>query len=291
MSSTQSTQDGKQTSKSTSPMPSSDRTSNEDINSLVEHLRSIEGVDSDIAVKIAENWQRLLGVMAMILLGVWLYGSYQTRQVKKTEGVSNLFVEAQGAYRGLPQPDTEAGEENIKQISSGLAKIDSSVRLVTESYPESIYAELGPIYKALAQAKAGEPQKAVEALRPYQAAAKSDGKYSAAAGLSKKRFVDEFGAFVLAKILIEQTDGSKEGTELLTDLARNSAVVAPEAVITLIRIAKTDAEINEALKTARSVMDSRPELAAVIARELQAQGLESPLDSGTPVVLNPAQAG
>ena len=287
MSSTQSSQGGKGGQKANSPMPSSDRKSNEDIDSLVDHLRSIEGVDEDIAMKIAENWQRLLGVMVIILVAVWLFGSYRQTQASKIEEASNVFVEAQGAYRSLPSKAT-AGEEESKKISDSLAKIDANLRLVTESYPDSIYNDLGPIYKALGEARAGDKAKAFSALEPFAEAARANGRYSAQVGITKKRFVDELGAFVLAKLLIEEPERAEEGIALLTELAKNSAVVAPEAVVSLLRIADTDEQMTTALTTARAVMDSRPELAAVIAREIQSQGLEAPVNQQATVV-QPAQ--
>lgn len=264
-------------------MPSSDRRSNEDIDSLVDHLRSIEGVDSDIAVKIAENWQRLLGVMAMILLGVWLFGSYQSRQAAKSENASNLFVEAQGAYRGMPV-SAAAEEAESKAVTDAIAKIDASLRLVAESYPESVYRELAPLYDALAKAKAGEMQQALSQLAPMAEQTKSIGKYSAQAGLSRERFVNELAALVYAKLLIESGERAAEARELLSYLTKNSAVVAAESAVTLLRISKTDAEIGEALTAARELMDIRPELGAIVARELQSQGLEAPLRSEAEVV-------
>lgn len=274
MASSQSTSPGSTgPEKSNSPMPSSGRSSNQDINSLVSHLRSIEGVDDDIAQRIAENWQRMLGFMVVILLGVWLVSNYRAQQVSKSEDASNLFVEAQNAYRTAKAGDAEVQGEKSED---GLARVDAKLRMVSESYPDSVYTDLAPLYRGLADSKAGKGERALTELQGFAENFRKSARYFPGSGeLSKDRFVNELGAFVFAKTLLATPDRGDDAVALLKELARNSALVAPEAAVTLLRIAEGDGQLTEAVAIARELAEARPELAAILARELKPGELES----------------
>jgi hypothetical protein len=286
-----------------SPTPQADpsqKTSREEIpakassyDELAERLRDTKGVDQDIGMLLALNWQRVLWGLAIVLLVVWLVGFWKESKEKAAGQASQRFEEVQTAYTALVSKQTKESESEKKadEVKGGnengaAAKQQDQSRdeQVTRTFMENIsllrkqegvYGELVPLYQAAEEIQRGNWEEAKQQLSQYGSEKyleRLDKKVSRP--LTEEPFVSELAALIYLRLLIAEgiTDPAVIRAKLNT-LVSAGKFVNVEALIMLFRISAGPQERLEAENSAKELASSRPDLAEMLKVELGNQGI------------------
>jgi hypothetical protein len=285
-----------------SPTPEADpsqKTTREEIpakassyDELAGRLRDTKGVDQDIAVLLALNWQRVLWGLAIVLLVVWLVGFWKESREKAASQASKRFEDVQAAYSaivGKQAKDVESetkgdGEKSGEQNSEALKEDQSREEQIARTFvdnisllkkQEGVYGELVPLYQAAEEIQHGKWDNAKQQLSQY-----GSEKYleqlnpAVSRPLTEQVFVSELAALIYLRLLIAEGNTDQAVIRAkLSKLVNAGKFVNVEALIMLFRISTGAQERLEAENAAKELASSRPDLAEMLKVELGNQGI------------------
>ena len=250
------------------PLNNQERSSEEDVDALGERLRSLEGVDKDIAELLAQNWQRFIGAVAIVLVCVWLFGKYKDITVERRGSASDRFTSVQEDFSDIFSADNklEAGERQklIDRFQSNISQLASSSQA-------GAYSDFAKLYRSAASLADSRYDEALEQLADFNLSSFAQSEPISSSSYDSDNFVRELAALLYARINIAK--GDEQATQYLSNLAKNSRVIGVEALVTLGRLAKTDEERNEVKSLAKQLVQLRPELSEAIRVEMGNLGL------------------
>lgn len=241
-----------------------------DYNQLVEQLRSIEGINEDMATTIAENWQKLLGGLVVVLIAVWLYGKFQESHQAKHGSASAQFTEGLASFRVFSNR-TEAAASDVQYGFK--AKFDA----LREEFPETVYAKLAAIALAHADLQEGKLEQARQTLAAVRGELKAPSEgVSSARSTDAEAFVEELGALLDGKAMLAADATREEGLALLEKLVRGGTFLNVEALAALLAVTHEQGDMDSVLSLAADLAAARPELSELVIEELQNRGLQPP---------------
>lgn len=276
---------------------------------LKNELQNLAGLDESLARDIAENWQKLVGALLVMLVFVWLIGKYRESQETELAKASQFFSQVQSNYRQLLSTEEEKekaelagtdkkeaegekkeGEEAVKSadkvkeaeemLSKSRDSFRSSVNLVEQYHKSTIYGDFARLYDAQRLIESGRSEEAKKALADNF---DIEGMLAASAGpdsnkLTGEHLLREIAALLSARASLAQEATKAEGLKALEALARQGKLVNVEALLSLFRLERDEAKRGEYLGLAQRLILNRPDLADILRRELRALGVSLPAE-------------
>lgn len=224
---------------------------------LVDNLRNIENKDDEIVAILTNNWQKLVGALAVLLLVTWLGGRYREAQHTRGGEASSNFAILQESFNKIASATNPADATNAFQ---------TNLRSLSENYSSSVYAKLGQLYAAKADFTAGNSDAALARLKNFSPETAVRARTGSAV-LTETEFLAELAALLKARIQLARESDREEARKTLKALAENADAVAVEALLSFIRSARTDAERKDAEDFRNLLVLKRPTLAGLINRE------------------------
>lgn len=256
------------------------------VQDLADRLREVDGVSDDVAEKLAQNWQRYLGAIVVVVLIVWAVNGYQKGRQKMLDEAAFGFVQAQNAFSALSSTDTRRADDSGEE-APGEDTQDGSERafkdtmgLLASNSGSGVYSQLARVYQAAATAKGGKYDEALSQLQSFPV-----GQYSSVAKtlpaqrISQEQFVNEVAALMGLKIqLLQNPDNVQKVWPALVSLARGSQLVCIEAMITAFRVSDGPEQRGVVISLAQELAETRPAYRDLIQGELRQFGvnLEKP---------------
>ncbi|MCB0324302.1 MAG: tetratricopeptide repeat protein [Bdellovibrionales bacterium] len=230
--------------------------------------------DQDFARTMAENWQKLLGALVVVLLAVWLYEEFQSAAERRRAEASGRFSALQATFADLEKSEAKDGD-----APSPAVVLQDTITQLSSSDAETVYAQLAPLYSAQAALSQGSLEAARGTLQQFGVADPA----AIPAGttvLEPKQFISELAALLYARLLVKDPNVERQAAaSYAATLAERARFVNVEALLLLYRIAETEEARASAKEKARELIAARPELATTIQREFASAGasLEAPL--------------
>jgi len=234
----------------------SERQSTSDLEELSERLRGTDGKHGDLSDIIANNWQKLLGSLAVVLLTVALIGEYRSAENRKIGEASLRFEDARSS---LDNPDI----------------LREKLRVLTTGHSDSLYGKIAPLYAASADIQTKDFDKARERLAQFDLGI-VNGTRSAVLDeeITPEEFVNELASLMYLRMLVAEKKTEKAKlAELIGNLVSGAKFVNLEALIMLFRLANTEEERKNAQAAATELVSSRPTLRETARVELGNLGI------------------
>ncbi len=261
---------------------------------LAERLRVSTGASDDVAENIAKNWQKIVGGIVVVLLGVWVWNEFQSAQVAKRAGAAEEFSEIQslltgidfeklGETKGDKSADKKEGEkaeeksaDTAQDQQKSLVALQERLAALQSRFPESPYSKFAGLYESMIFLKQGDVVHAKQGLEKFNVNRFANlTSASADAGRIKpEEFNDEFAALLYARMLLAEGKDAADARKRLIGLAYGGKVLNGEALLALYRISQTDAERAEAVDIAKAVVDKASLKDKEVAQNLKTQLLQ-----------------
>ena len=229
------------------------------VDQLAERLREAENVDQDLATIVAENWQKVLGLLVCMLLAIWVVEEYKSAKQKKLGEASDKFVLIQESYKSAAEDNATVIQQNVKALNA--------------EAEAPFYGKTAPLYDAKLLFEKGEFEAAKNVLASFDIEPIIDGKFVAnEAKLSSAQISNELAVLLLSRILISE-DSLDQARKYLIGLSKAGTVTSVEALIILYRIAETTEQKDAALAAVREVRTAKPQYGEALEREFRTLGV------------------
>ncbi len=245
----------------------------EGFETLAERLQETEGISEDIADLIAKNWQKVAGGVCLLLLAVWLIGESRKTTEAKNQQIALYFSEAQSLFDVTDEKKTE-DEETSKNANI----ISEKLKVVSTSASNEFYSKMASLYLAINEFRNGDVAAARERLEKFNIGRfASTQQVAVSSAPIDENIVDEFAAYLYAKLIFSETPEDKEKAKsYLTGLAYNASLLNVEAIVALLRFSSEDEARAGVVVIAKDVTIGRPELAEQLTQVLSQFGLTLP---------------
>jgi len=221
-----------------------------------EKLTRSEGVDKDFAQNLADNWQKMLGALGIVLLSVWVVNEYRAAKDKRIGEASTRFSQIQNTFdQSLDQTDIEKNSKVIKD----------NIKTLNDTFNGTSYSELTSLYNALLLKQQGKFSEAEAELKNLSSLPSTQ-------DFSLKDLNKEVSSLALARNLLSE-GRNDEAKKFLENLVKNSKIVNVEALLILARTAQSSTQSGVA-KIASELKSSRPEFSDIIDREMINFGID-----------------
>ena len=282
---------GKKTRDKTAEEPRASEEPVTQSNELSQHLSGLTGMGDDFAVLVAENWQRLLTMLVVVLVAVYVVGEFRSSRQKKLEDSSVRLAGAQEMFAALVSPDKDkpeqpeaksgeqapaAGDKPADKPEDKAALLGQTVKLLAGDGSGS-YREIAALYQAQVALREGKPDGVIDALRRYDTKRFSSLKQPLkTAELRADGLFDEMAALLVARAQIARGDKSEDVRMGLRGLVYGGSQTSIEALLTMARLAESDSEREEVRELGKSLSEARPELSDLLRSELALLGFALP---------------
>ncbi|MFN8389261.1 MAG: hypothetical protein U0136_03120 [Bdellovibrionota bacterium] len=264
------------------------------IDDLSKRLGEIEGVNQDMAMFLAHNWQRFVGGVFVVMLIAVLVNQYRNTQETRMADAAQRFelastefgklLSAQAAEKEAKAPDAAKPPADpahpdkaadAKPAAANDSVLFEQLKLLQSTQSDSIYGRLAGLYAA--QARISE--------RNFDAAraelAKLDTKKFASISQAKTSaqvknndLVDELAALQSARLAIEEGKAAPDELQRqLTGLVLGGRFTNLEALLILFRASGTPEQRAAASNAAKSLFQARPELRDIVTSQLASAGI------------------
>ena len=247
-----------------------------DLAELSAHLKEIEGVDSDIADLLANNWQRFVGAVVLAIIAVWLFGSYKSTKEQRLALTSDRFQEIQNEFRKLSS-DTAVDEKDDKKDNTGSSKsFTDQADLLVKAEKDTSYGKLAQLYQAAHAIKTNAPAEALKILesvkvKPLQGMPVSNKKVE----LDSELFISELAVLLKARALLADNVQANltQVRELLVSAVEKGKFINSEAALILARISDSEESSKQSIQVANTLAEKRPDLRDALIREFGVLGI------------------
>ena len=219
-------------------------------------------IEKDLAEQIAENWQKVLVAVLVIIFAVWMYNQSIESSNRRLEQLSSYFIEGQNAFSVMQQSDSASQKQATDVFLSNM-------NILSEQDKNGFYGSLAQMYLSHYYLSQGENEKADEILTQYNPT------LNTITTISKKSIVQGTAIFLTAQQLLSLDNEESDVTakELLVSLMINSQTLQIESFITYVRVfepeGKLSSELNEIYN---NITQINPEIKPVLDSALRAVG-------------------
>ena len=280
MTSAPTTQDGsKRENAKDSTEPTSGPRRGQPLEKLEAQLGGNLSGDEDLAAMLVQNWQKLVGVIAVVLLIVWLANEYRTAQSRKIGEASQRFQAVQDSFKmDLSLAEAAKPAEPEKEAEKAPDTLGQNSTLLQSTFPESVYSKLAPLYESQAAILKADYSKARSKLSGFNTARFISNKTAAPkwqGDISQEDFVDELAALLQIRLSLAEGNAPRaESRESLATFVERAQFSNVQAVQILFRIAETPEDTEKAKTVARTLNAARPELAEGVKTEMDRMGIK-----------------
>lgn len=223
------------------------------IDQLAKNLAAKSALSQGAAKTLLENWQNVLFLAFLLMLGYLFYDRYQTtvrdraaEGSQKLENIARQFADFQkilGAEEGKDLP----------------AELRDNTEVVISTQGESFVGRSAVLYRAVAELEAGHPERAEEFIKK--------GKFKILQGIKaplpdiemkKSDLLDELATLIEARRLLAIGGTRAAAIDLLTSLAYGGKFTAIEAIVTLLRVSNLE-EREAAITITKQFIVARPD--------------------------------
>lgn len=250
---------------------------------LSDRLAKVEkSYDDDWSSFLEQNWQRILGALGVLLIGVFLFTEFQRTQDVKSGEYSERVFAAADKLRELPPivPPTQGSSSsidpavtaaNVKSRAIGVA----ALRSVSTDAETSPYGRIAQLYLAREALDVRNFDEALKLLAGFDTNL-FDGMTvpQKVRKVVVNQMVTELACLLKARVLLESGKQSPAKLrEYLKELAYGADLVNAEALVLLIRTAGNDVERKATTEVIKKVVEQRPEIAEQVKPEAERFGL------------------
>lgn len=251
--------------KGSEPVDSNPLDSGAGIDELAERLRSAENVDPDLATIIADNWQKVLGVLACMLITIWVVEEFKSAERRQLGSASDTFIAIQDTFKKLGTEGTDDKKKELETVIHENSKVLAS--------GDSFYSEVAPLYDARVALNEGDVAKTKKLLSGYQLEQLFEGKVSSKdADVTSRSISRELAAllYVRAEVFAKELDSARKH---LIGFSKSATVGTVEALTLLYRISDTSEQKAKAVAAAQAARTAKPEYGESLEREFRALGV------------------
>ena len=255
------------------------------IDDLSTRLGAIQGVNEDMATFIAHNWQRFVGGLVVVLLGVVLYYQYKNAQDSRTGEASQRFEVAAKGYADLTQAETPPApnappDDPADSQKATVESVSEQLRSLQSSHADSVYGKFAGLYAAQIAIEAKNFPAAADALSKFNTSRyQTLTKAKRSSEVTDSQVVDELAALERGRLFLAQDASREEGRRLLAGIVYGGRFVNLEAALVLFRTSRTPEEKKAALDTVTGLIAARPELTEIFRTQLAGDGVTLPANS------------
>lgn len=240
--------------------------SNTSVADLEQGLRGLDNADQDIADLLANNWQRVLGVLALVLLAVWLYNQHNIATQNRQYSASESYVNIQAAYQSLAQQSSTADPKS-EQTARNETLMKENIKLLKASSQDSVLSNFAEIYDAQLLINQQKYTEADTLLKPL-----IEKGISAQNKTSRESIAGDLASVLSARALLLQGE-KQSASDILYRILQNGGIASVEAAVILASIADSDSERSKLIDAAKNASASHSSLAEDIAQELEKFGI------------------
>lgn len=231
---------------------------------LAERLSEVQGVSEDTAEFIANNWRKLLVLLAVCMLGVVGVRYWKLGQISKNDTVSNYFSTAQDAFSELVSTSTEQEKKDKARVL-----LEEQFKAIKDSADSSVYGKLEGLYQARLAYEQNDLPKAKSLLETYQLSPSAVNKEASDSDV----LIDEMAALSYARVLLKE-GGLAAAQSKLSELASAARFVNVEAIVLYARLAESEADKTAVSDLAKKASADHQEFSSVITQELKNLGYQ-----------------
>ena len=229
----------------------------EQSNNFADNLKTVEGLNDDLADYIAKNWKKLVWAVVIAIVAVLLIGKYRDSVLQKERLAAHRFSEARELFTDLK--DEVAFNDKLSSLK--------------ESYSSTVYADLGTLYLASADIKKAKYADAREKLKEFDIESyKNQTEFQVNRRLNKNILTRELAALVYARSIISEGADLTEAKTILRGLTKTGSFANVEALIVLLRLASSEQERQEVIALAKEITEKRPEFLNQVNQEFTSLG-------------------
>jgi hypothetical protein len=253
------------------------------LDDLGHRLQEAEGLDEDLALTVARNWQSLLGGLVVVLIGVWVFGQYRSSKQETIAAASSKLSELQDAYPGVVLSKAVASGEKADDAASksaeDIAKLQTkafndTINKLKENFGDTFYARLAPLYEAQRLIADGDYGNAYRLLEQIGLKiVKQDSWPKGERQIGETELVEELAALQFLRAKMQDPESVRADTRNAAELlVQRGSFTAVEASLLLYRTAENDDERNQSLEAARALRKDRPFLAIALETAFEEAG-------------------
>ena len=236
---------------------------------IIDRVQAITGLSEKNAAAMVRNWQKLVGVVVIILLGVLIFSEFRSVREKKQMEAAYRFSEVQKLYASILSSSSESEQEK-EALSKKRDALRDMLRVLAESYSGTVYGKLSSLYIGIADYTGNELASAGDPLKSF-----FDKPAPLGAELGEEIFLSELASLLSNRVLLSGNEEQfKQAKVALLELSKNASFINTEALLILARLAESQEEKASILKAAQDLRAARPEFGEQLVRELQAYGFD-----------------
>ncbi len=250
---------------------------------LGQRLQEAEGLDEDLALTVARNWQSLVGGLLIVLLGVWVLGKYQSSRHETRAEASATLSEIQDAYPDvILSAATDTGQKADDAAAASAEDVtkmqveafNQSIKTLRQEYGDTFYAKLTPLYEAQRNIATGDFENAFRILEGLDLAIlTADSWPKGEREIGAEEIVQELAALAYLRGKMQDPETERDETRKRVErLVRRSTFVAVEAALMLYRTAGTEEERSAARTVAKELREERAFLATALDSAFEEAG-------------------
>lgn len=253
------------------------------IEDLEHRLQDAEGLDEDLAMIVARNWQSLLGGLVLVLIAVWVFGQYQTSKQATVADASVKLSELQDAYPDVVLSKVinsdgsadDAASKSAEEVSKLQAKAFSeTINNLRDKFDGTFYAKLAPIYESQLLIANKEYENAYNELEKLGLGIiKQDSWPKGEREIGETEIVEELAALLYLRAKVQDPAVPRAETRKSVGfLVERGSFSAVEAALLLYRTAENDDERSKSIELARTLRKERPFLATALESAFEEAG-------------------
>jgi hypothetical protein len=258
------------------------------VEELSKRLSEIEGVNEDMAMFLAANWQRLVGGLFVILLVAVLFYQYRNTQATRMSDASQRFEAASSQFGKIllesRKPESSKPEEGAAakdgsktdDFQKSETALMEQLKLLQSTQSDSVYGRLAQLYQAQTAIVSGDFGTAREQLSKFRTSTFAGvQKAKTSAEVKNSDLLDELATMEQARLLLAESKDqpSPQARELFRGLALGGRFLNLEALLALFRTASQADQSDQAKQTAQELLAVRPELRDIVSTQLGANGI------------------
>ena len=219
--------------------------------------------EEELTSFVKDQWQKIIGAVLVVVMGVWSYGEYTTATQKRLTQASEHFSEIQAHFSkvGSEEGNSEDGKKAFSETSN----------LLNKNFSDSFYGKAMGLYTASNALAVGDTAAARSAIEGYNIG-RFNTSQTTTAPLSEAELLDELAALLQVRIHLSSQNPA-EAFSLAEKIARNGRFSNVEAAVIMATIGVDENHSQALNKVVEIIRERHPHHNEALDRELNALGI------------------